>query len=290
MTRTHLNNQDCQFAFFGSSDFSLGVLDELAKNDLLPNIIITTPDKPKGRGLVLTPPSVKLWAEARKIRVIQPEKLDSALCEKLRAVACPLFIVASYGKIIPKSVLEIPRGGTLNVHPSLLPKYRGPSPIQSAVLSGDEETGVTIMLLDEQMDHGPILARSEFSNKMPTATELSEKLAAEGGKLLAETIPKWLAGEIKPTPQDHSKATYTKKITKEDGLIDLDGGQRQNFLKFQAFAGWPGAYFFVSLSNGKKIRVAIKKADFENGIFKIRSVVPENKKEMPYEIFLRSLK
>ena len=271
------------FAFFGTDNFSVGVLDELKKVGFLPTLIITSPNKPKGRGLKITPPPAKLWAIENKIDFVQPEKLDAEF-------NLPLGIVASYGKILPAKILASFPKGALNVHPSLLPKYRGASPIQAQILNDEKKVGITIILMDEKMDHGPVLAKRELEipssndqipNEIPTTKELSEKLAAEGGKLLAETIPKWLAGEIKPIPQDNSQATFCQKITKEDGLIDLNGDSRQNFLKIQAFAGWPGAYFFVE-QNGKKIRMKITKASFVNGQLKIESVIPEGKREISF--------
>ncbi|TSC67484.1 MAG: methionyl-tRNA formyltransferase [Parcubacteria group bacterium Gr01-1014_73] len=286
------------FAFFGTDNFSVGVLDELKKASLpdgqaglLPKIIITTPDKPKGRGLKLTPPPVKLWALTNKIDFVQPEKLDNEFILGIRNLELEIGVVASYGKIISKNILEIPKRGMLNVHPSLLPKYRGASPIQVQILNDEKNIGVTLILMDEKMDHGPILASREFSiynfqfsNESLTAKELSKKLAAEGGKLLAETLPKWLAGEIKPIPQDESRATFCPKIFKENGLIDLNVNPRQNFLKIQAFVGWPSAYFFAE-RKGKKIRVKITRASFANGQLKIESVIPEGKKEMPFSKF-----
>jgi len=281
------------FAFFGTDNFSVGVLDELKKAGLLPKIIITSPDKPKGRGLKITPPPVKLWAIENKIDFLQPEKLDEKFnleigncppaspCEARRAGKLEIGVVASYGKILPAKILASFPKGALNVHPSLLPKYRGASPIQAQILNDEKKVGITIILMDEKMDNGPILASLEFPNEILDSIKLSEKLATEGGKLLAETIPKWLAGEIKPIPQDNSQATFCQKITKEDGLIDLNGDSRQNFLKIQAFAGWPGAYFFVE-QNGKKIRMKITKASFSDGKLKIESVIPEGKKEVYY--------
>src|SRR3989344_5665758 len=283
------------FAFFGTDNFSVGVLDELKKAGLLPKIIITSPDKPKGRGLKITPPPVKLWAIENKIDFLQPEKLDEKFnleigncppaspCEARRAGKLEIGVVASYGKILPAKILASFPKGALNVHPSLLPKYRGASPIQAQILNDEKKVGVTIVLMDEKMDHGPVLAKRELEipssndqipNEILTTKELSEKLAAE-------TIPKWLAGEIKPIPQDNSQATFCPKIVKEDGLIDLNDNPRQNFLKIQAFAGWPGAYFFVE-QNGKKIRMKITKASFVNGQLKIESVIPEGKKEVDY--------
>lgn len=275
------------FAFFGTSDFSVAVLDELKKAGLLPKIIVTSPDKPKGRGLKLASPPVKIWALANKIDFLQPEKLDDDFSYKLQATSYKLFIVASYGKIIPRAILDIPENGMLNVHPSLLPKYRGASPIQAQILNDEKKVGVTIMLMDEKMDHGPVLTSRELEIpssqfQVPNNIELSKKLAEEGGKLLAETMPKWLAGEIKPIPQNDSQATFCKKITKEDGLIDLTGDPRQNFLKIQALAGWPGAHFFTE-RNGKKTRVIIKTAKFENGQLIIEHVIPEGKKEISFD-------
>lgn len=266
------------FAFFGTDNFSVGVLDELKKAGFLPALIITTPDKPKGRGLKLTLPPVKLWALANKINFSQPEKLDLEF-------NLPLAIVASYGKILSAKVLGSFSKGMLNVHPSLLPKYRGASPIQAQILNDDKKVGVTIMLMDEKIDHGPILASREFTDEILNSIELSKKLAENGGKLLAETIPKWLADEITPIPQDDSWATFCPKIVKENGLIDLNGNPRQNFLKIQAFAGWPGTYFFTE-RNGKKIRMKITKASFANDKLKIESVIPEGKKETPFSQFI----
>ena len=279
------------FAFFGTDNFSVGVLNELKKASFRPAVIVTSPDKPKGRGLKLAPSAVKLWAIKNKVVFLQPIKLDYNFTYKLQATSYKLFIVASYGKIIPREILNIPKHGALNVHPSLLPKYRGASPIQAQILNDEKKVGVTIMLMDEKMDHGPILASREFSifnfqfsNDIPTAKELSEKLAEEGGKLLAETVPKWLAGEIKPIPQDENQTTFCPKITKEDGLIDLKDPPRQNFLKIQAFAGWPDAYFFAE-RNGKKTRVKITQATLVDSQLKIESVIPEGKKEISFAQF-----
>lgn len=296
------------FAFFGTDNFSVGVLNELKNAGFLPTLIITAPDKPKGRGLKLTPPPIKLWALANKVNFVQPEKLNDSLRYKLQVTSYKVFIVASYGKIIPREILNIPKHGALNVHPSLLPKYRGASPIQAQILNDEKKVGVTIMLMDEKMDHGPVLAKRELevpsfkfsrfarriegprfckaeSGQIPNNIELSKRLAEEGGKLLAKTIPKWLTREIKLIPQDENQATFCQKISKEDGLIDLNDTPRQNFLKIQAFAGWPGVHFFAE-RNGKKIRVKITRASFADGQLKIESVIPEGKKEISYSSFL----
>ncbi len=282
-------NNKSKIAFFGTPELAVFVLEELKNSGIVPDIIVTAPDRPKGRGLELSPPPVKAWAQKNNIPVLQPEKLDNSFIRQLSNVNCQLFVVAAYGKIIPKEVLVLPKFGNLNVHPSLLPEFRGPSPIESAILSGQEKTGVSIMLLDEKTDHGPVLAQrdapiGETTGKM----ELSEKLFRLGGKILAEVIPRWVRGEVEAIPQDHDRATYTKKITKEDGLLDLPADPVLNFRKIRAYETWPGTYFFAEKS-GKKIRVVVKSAELKDGKLVIKKVVPEGKKEMDYDSFAKSL-
>jgi len=202
---------------------------------------------------------------------------------------CDLYIVAAYGKLIPKTILYIPAHGVLNVHPSLLPKFRGPSPIESAILSDETQTGVTIMQLDPEMDHGPIVAQRELVVKdwPPKGSVLTRDLAHIGGTLLAEIIPKWMEG-FPAEPQDHAKATFTKKITKEDGLIDLSADAEKNYKKICAFDEWPGAYFFIE-RKGKKMRIHINDAAYTNGVLQIIRITPEGKKEMSYEDYQRGM-
>ncbi len=277
-----------RFVYFGTPLFATIVLDELASQGYLPTLIVTAPDKPKGRKLVLTPSEVRVWGESRGIRVITPSTLkQDEIIETLRIEAPHLFIVSAYGKIIPKAVLAIPKYGVLNVHPSLLPKFRGPSPIESAILSNETATGVTIMVLDEEVDHGPVIAQREriLQGWPPRASELSKDLAQFGGKLLAEIIPEWING-LQAFPQNHTRATFTKKITKEDGLIDLTGDPLLNYKKIRAYDEWPGAHFFTE-RNGKTIRVKITDAHYAHGVLTILSVIPEGKKEMRYTDFVR---
>lgn len=276
------------FVFFGTPQFAVFVLEELLREGLKPSLVVTAPDKPQGRGLLLTPPPVKVWAEENKIPFLQPAKLDTDFTNKLKTGSYKLFVVAAYGKIIPKEVLDIPPHGTLNVHPSLLPKYRGASPLQSQILKGEKEIGVTIMLIDEEMDHGPILESRKLKvESEKNASELGKDLAQLGGKLLSEVIPKWIAKEIKPKEQNHEEATFTKKVTKEDGLINLkNDDQYKNYLKYLALDPWPGVYFFA-LRREQKIRVAIKKAEFIDDEFVIKEVLPEGGKVMAFDDFLR---
>ncbi len=285
-----LTNEEIRFVYFGTPEFAAIVLDELERKGLVPTLVVTAPDKPKGRKLVVSPSEVSRWASERGIPTYKPLTLrDEAVRERLLAERAHLFIVAAYGKIVPKDVLDIPRYGTLNVHPSLLPLFRGSSPIESAILSDEKHTGVTIMLLDEEMDHGPVLAQRErvILDWPPRGSELTRDLASFGGKLLAEIVPERIAG-LEGVAQDHSRATFTKKIAKEDGLIELDGDPLANYKKIRAFDEWPGAYFFAKRGE-RTIRVRIADASYENGELILRTVVPEGKREMRYEDFLRGL-
>ncbi len=184
----------------------------------------------------------------------------------------------AYGKILPQALLDIPQYGTINLHPSLLPKLRGPSPMRSAILNDEKETGVSVMLIDDKMDHGQILAQEKVVfEEWPHAHEVEERLMLSGAKLLAATVPAYLAGEIVPQEQDDSQATYCSLFKKEDALLDLSDDPYQNFLKIRAFEGWPNAYF---IHNGKHIKIT--EATFANGTLTIEKVIPEGGKEMDY--------
>lgn len=292
-----------KIAFFGNSKFSVFCLQEMKSLGLMPNIIITTPDKPAGRNMVLTKTETKIWAEENNTPFLEQEKLkEESFLEKLKNY--DLFLVASYGKIVPKIILDMPKYGVLNIHPSLLPKYRGPSPLQGQILNNEKEIGVTIMLMDEQIDHGPIIAQEKVILKdILNFKELEEKLAKEGTKIFAKILPDWIDKKIEAKPQDHSQATFTKKVEKNDGLLDLEFGQPyENYLKTKAYFPWPGTFFFIekkhnrpltpSLTNEggrEKLRVIIKESEYTNGKFIIKKVLPEGKKEMSYEDFLRGL-
>lgn len=284
------SSENIKIAFFGTPQVAVYVLDELKKAGIVPDIIITAPDMPAGRKLILTPPLVKTWADENNIKTLQPKTLkDSAVVNTLeKAGPWDLFIVAAYGKLIPKDILDIPNRGTLNMHPSLLPRLRGASPIQSSILT-ENETGVTIMEIDEEMDHGPIISQEKVKipDWPPKASELEEILSMHGGKMLAKVIPDWINKKITSKEQNHDDATFTKKIKKEDGFIDLKGKAQENYRKIQAFNIWPRTYFFTE-KNGKKIRVIITNATLENGKLIIKKVIPEGKKEMDYSVFLNS--
>ncbi|MFZ2072261.1 MAG: methionyl-tRNA formyltransferase [Minisyncoccia bacterium] len=272
------------FIFFGTPDVASETLEILKENGYLPFKIITSPDKPQGRKMIITPPPVKTWAEKHNIKYLQPEKLDEAFIDKLKKESNDLFIVVAYGKIIPETLISLPKLGSINIHYSLLPKYRGASPVESALLNGDEETGITIQKMEFKMDSGPIMASEKIeilSNEK--APDLRKRLIKIGGELLVKTLPNFTNGKIKLIAQNESEATYCKKIKKEDGLIDLKDDPIKNYNKFRAYYNWPRIFFF---QNNK--RIIITDAILENREFKILKVLPEGKKEINYKDFISS--
>lgn len=267
------------FVFFGTPEPAVFVLDQLKEAGLFPTAIVTNPDRPAGRGMIPQPTPAKSWALENNIPVLTPEKLDSDFEKELKEINPDVCVVVAYGKILKKNILDIPERGFLNVHPSLLPLHRGATPIQSSILSGDPETGVTVMQLDEKMDHGPIIAQ-EFL--MLDGTELSPDLHKTlfdiGGRLLAEALPEWVAGNIDAQEQDHELATYTEKMQKKNGeLLDKDTDE-EKWLKYRAYFGWPGVFYFKD-----KKRIKITKASFKDGKFLIEKLIPEGGKEQEYK-------
>jgi methionyl-tRNA formyltransferase len=234
-----------KIVFFGTPEFSEKFLSALiADRDFSVVAVVCQPDAPVGRKKILTPPATKLLATEHGIPVLQPEKLkDQNVIDQLAALQADLFIVVAYGRIIPESILKLARLGTVNVHPSLLPKYRGPSPIQSAIVSGETETGVSIMLLDEQMDHGPILAQKKIDiSGGETPETLREKAVAVATPVLIESLKKFAAGELIPKPQDDSQATICRLLTREDGRIDWSGTGSQIDAQIRGLTPWPGTW------------------------------------------------
>lgn len=284
-----------RYAFFGTPDIAVTVLMKLKAANMLPSVIITNPDAPQGRKMVLTPPPVKLWAVAHGIPVLQPQSLrtDATVLTYLKEQHIELSIVVAYGKLIPESLLSVPKYGTVNMHPSLLPILRGASPVRSAILKNMRETGVTLMLLDTELDHGPILAQEVLhieKEAWPLRGQALDTLLAEkGGELLVQTLPSFIDGTLTPRMQDHAQATFCTKITKEMGELDLNGDAYQNLLKIHAFDGWPGTFFYTE-KNGKRLRVKIIDAKLaEDGSLQILRVIPEGRNEISYEDFIRNV-
>jgi len=268
-----------KIVFFGTPDFANEFLKALhADEDIFVSAVVCQPDKPVGRKKEMTAPATKLFAVKNNIPVIQPEKKKDILPE-LQAVLkedIDLFVIVAYGKIIPQIVLDIPKMGSVNVHPSLLPKYRGPSPLQSAIKNQDTKTGISIMLIDDEMDHGPILKQTTFALKGSETTESLGKTVVElGGPLLVETLKGYVAGKIKAEPQDHDKASYCKMIEKEDGRIDWTKSAEEIFAQLRSYTPWPGV--FTSL-DGKTIKIHTIAVDQEKAELKPGEILIEEKR------------
>lgn len=308
--------------FLSTSSFGIPALKKIALDKRFEVLtLITSLDKPKGRGMKIELSEIKKTAMELGIKVLEINDIKELKWEEeIKKMKPDVMVMASYGKIVPRNILEIPAFGVLNIHPSLLPKFRGPSPIQSAILADEDKTGVTIILTDDKMDHGPILYQMACRLSVKNLSkekklifslgykDLSEKLADIGADLICEAIPDWILGKIKPEPQDEALATYTKKITKEEGLIDWNEPAEIIERKIRAFEVWPVCYFFFK-KNDNSVRIQVFEAEFinensgrkigeffdyenslaiqtGNGILKLLKVKPEGKKEMAGGEFL----
>ncbi|MEN6410379.1 MAG: methionyl-tRNA formyltransferase [Anaerolineaceae bacterium] len=293
-----------RIVFMGSPDFAVPTLQALADHSPVVGVV-TQPDKPAGRGQVLTPPPVKQLALQLKIPVIQPQRLkEPAALAQLEAWQPDMIVVAAFGQILRPAVLEMPRFGCINVHASLLPRWRGAAPIQAAILAGDAQTGITIMRMDAGVDTGDILAqRAEPILPTDTAETLTTRLAALGGSFLVETLPHILSGDLIPQPQNAGEATYAAMLKKSDGELDFSQPAVDLERRVRAMSPWPGAYTtwqgqilkvhrahveHASAVPGALLRVgslpAIAAAD---GALVLDEVQPAGKKPMPGEVFLR---
>lgn len=300
MPGTLIFSQMPKIVFFGTPIFGQIVLQRLLSEKVKVVAVVTSPDKSLGQEQVLTPSPVRILAKEHKIPTLTPsnrKEMLAATNRKLMKLKPDLFVVASYKWIIPPETLAIPSKGALNVHPSLLPKYRGISPVQAAILNGDQETGVTIMLMDEQMDHGPILAQEKILLEPAETTPAAMvKLAQAGGKLLVMTIPHYLTDKITPQPQDHSQATYTKLIKKEDGRVNWAESNLRIERMVRAYNPWPGVWTTVGemaeqlereLRNARhqNLRLKILQAHIENGTISLDLIQVEGKNPISFADF-----
>jgi methionyl-tRNA formyltransferase len=230
--------------YLGSPDFAVAPLDILAEAGYTIVGVVTQPDRPAGRKRTLTPPPVKLAAQRLGMPLVQPQTLrDPAALDAIRALQPDVGIVVAYGEILRPAALEIPPLGYLNIHPSLLPLYRGPAPVAGAILAGESETGVTVMQLDRGMDSGPVLAQATVPLPPDARTgPLTEELMQLGARLLLEVLPRYAAGELALQPQDHNQATYTSMLKKSDGQIDWALPALVIERTIRAYDPWPGAF------------------------------------------------
>ncbi len=276
-----------RYIFFGTPRFAEIVLEGLIAAGMPPAAVVCNPDRPAGRKHVIVPPPTKTLAirTSADIDIIQPEQLDETFVRRIEKLRPELFVVAAYAKIIPAAILAIPRGGTLGVHPSLLPAYRGASPIQSAILAGETRTGATIYMMDEKMDHGPIVAQKPLMfDPLSTSYETLEwELAALSATLLVRAIPSVMDGTARPVPQDGSRATFTKKFTAENGFVKdteldaaCDGASDKAELivrTVNALNPEPGVW---TLRGGKRIKLLV--ARMEGGALALVTVQEEGQR------------
>lgn len=246
-------------AFLGTPEFAVPSADALLRSTVCDlAVVITQPNAPSGRGKRPSPPPVAQWAAVHHVALRQPSS-TAALREVLQEIQPDIGIVVAYGRIIPPDVLTIPRFGFVNLHPSLLPRWRGPSPIATAIVAGDTETGVTLMLLDAEIDHGPVLAQERIPLS-PTETRLTveRELAERGAALLARTLPEYVTGRITPVAQDDAAATFSKILSRDDGRINWVEPAAAVERKIRAYEGWPGTW--CMLPNGKRLKVLAARA------------------------------
>lgn len=243
-THAKMNLMEKRIIFLGSSEFAVPVLERLVQEYRV-MAVITQPDKPSGRGAKTEYSAIKKLALSLGLNVLQPTKIkDTGFVSILADLAPDLIVVAAYGQILSRQLIELPKYGCINVHASLLPRWRGASPIQSAILAGDELTGVTIMKMDEGLDTGPILSNSTLPiDSSDNASTLSEKLSKAGAELLVKTLHDYLAGLILPVQQDNEKATLTRLLRKSDGLMDFKQPAEYLERMVRAYNPWPGAFF-----------------------------------------------
>lgn len=282
-----------KIAFFGTPELAVTALSEMETFGELPSLLVTTPDAPVGRKQVITPPPTKVWATQRNIPVFQPASLKNpADLEPLTSQEWDIFVVFAYGKIMPEWLLNLPKYGTINAHPSLLPKLRGASPIRSTLLTDLSAAGVTIIQMDAEMDHGPILYQQpvELYNEPVLGTELDRIMSLICGDLLAHVIKELPKGTLTPVPQNHAEATFCTKITKDMAELTLDpfnlptkDEARAIYRKICAFDGWPETFF---IHEGKRIK--IKEAELgPEGTLILKRIVPEGKNETDFKTYFK---
>jgi len=261
-----------RFVFMGSPEFAVPPLEYLLVSQYQVVAVYTQPDRPAGRGRALVSPPVKRVAETWGLSVVQPASLKEAgVVEQLSGFTPDVIVVAAFGQILPQSVLAMPRLGCLNIHPSLLPRFRGASPVASAILAGDEFTGVSLMLMDEGLDTGPVLARAQIPISAPdTSGSLTTKLSWLGARLLGEVLVHWTRGELTPQPQNEAEASYCGPITKEEGEIDWRLPTVDIWRRVRAYQPWPGCY---TRWRGKSLKIIEAVPLDEERTFKVGQVV-----------------
>ncbi len=288
-----MNKPRQKIIFIGTSSFALPALEKLIEDNYVILAVVTAPDKPAGRKQELTMSPIKEMSSKYGLNILQPEDILD-IRKEIKELKADLIVTASYGQILPENILNIPKKRSINLHPSLLPKYRGPSPIQTTILNGDEKTGVSIIQMDEKMDHGPIIAQQESEiNPDDTYQSLEIRLAEQSADLLIEILPRYFKNKLEIKEQDENQSTYTKILTRDDGKIDWQKSAIEIERQIRGLYPWPGTWTEL---NGQRIKIIKAKAvDQEsettvktrNGYLSLESVQPAGKKSMTGEEFLR---
>lgn len=292
----------------GTPDFAVPCLEALIRNGYDVPLVVTQPDRPKGRGRNVVPPPVKQTAMREGLTVIQPVSIkDQSFVDRLRGIAGDIFVVVAFGQVLPKQILELPRIAAINIHASLLPKYRGPAPIQWAILNGEKETGVTAIIMDEGLDTGKIITSKKAKIMTDdTADSLYNRLSILGAELLIHTLQAIETGDIHPVPQDHSRATYAPMLKKKDGQIDWKMPVETLDAFVRGMSPWPGAFTFYNHKRFKILKgrpllmnteaspgTVVKGFPDElrvatgRGVFLIVEIQGESGKRLPISEFLR---
>ncbi len=297
-----------RIVFMGSPEFAIPSLDILCRSYEIVGIV-TQPDRPAGRGRALRPSAVKSWGLSNNVKIIEPQQVKAPdVIDQIKAWDPDAIIVAAYGQILSKPLLDLPPHGCLNIHASLLPRWRGAAPVHAAILHGDRVTGVTIMRMDEGMDTGPILSHRELEI-LPDETcgDLSTRLSLVGAELLIETLPDYFLGDLLPTSQDDTQATYAPMLKKSDGALDFNLSAERLARQVRAYEPWPGAFFYWN-----DRRIVVRKACAlpgdnvpgfvsvtldgfpaiytSTGALKLDLVQPAGKDVMPGDAYLRGAK
>lgn len=256
-----------KIAFWGTPTFGLPAFRALAREGLV-SYVVSRPDKPRGRSGHPQPSPIKAAAKDLGLPVLTPEKINADFLLELKSLERVTFLVVAYGRIIPTECLVLSALPAINIHPSLLPVLRGPSPIQTALLQGHAVTGLTLMQLDEEMDHGPILAQKKVAiDSHDDYTHLEEKLSLAAAQFIVKYVPKYFEGSLSPHAQDHSLATYCRLLTKEDGRLNLDESAQINYNKIRALKGWPGAFIVWQERRLGILRASVVKTESAGAIF-----------------------
>lgn len=265
-----------RYVFFGTPEFAAVILEELCVAGMPPIAVVTNPDRPQGRKKIIMPSAVKrkFIIHDSGCKILQPEKLDEAFIDELKSLNAEVGVLVAYGKIIPHVVFDVFSKGIVVVHPSLLPKYRGATPIQSAILAGEDITGTTLFVMDEKIDHGPVLGSAQVPLlDMDTYSTLADKLAEASAVALLEILPQYLADKIIPVPQSEVGVTYTKKFVGEDGRVDLEKDEAVTvWRKVRALNPEPSVW---TIKDGKRMKIVdavlvdgklvLRKVQFDGG-------------------------